>query len=151
MQIVTYLTRHSKFSFGLLAGFFMFSTLSYFRLIPWLGIKHKRKVVVFFGDSITQRGFEVESNGYVALMAEWWKRKVDILNRGYSGYNSRWGIKMMNDAVMNESPDLVAIFFGANDSVDNRVPQHVPLNEFSDNIEAMIRKVKLVSTLIPKT
>lgn len=122
----------------------MFSTLSYFRLIPWLGVRHKRKSVVFFGDSITQRGFEIQTNGYVALMADWWKRKVDILNRGYSGYNSRWGIKMMNDAVMNESPDLVAIFFGANDSVDVRVPQYVPLDEYSENIKAMIRKVQRV-------
>ena len=80
-------------------------------------------------------------------MTEWWKRKVDILNRGYSGYNSRWGLSIMEANVLSINPDLVAIFFGANDAIDTTVPQHVPLQEYIYNIEYMIQQVQKVSKL----
>eukprot|EP01042_Synura_sphagnicola_P005138 gene5138-6547_t len=51
---------------------------------------YRRKKVVAFGDSITQHGFNTDNHGWVAKLADWWTRRVDVLNRGYSGYNSRW-------------------------------------------------------------
>ena len=96
--------------------------------------KGRRKKVLFFGDSITQHGFNTAIDGWVSKMAEWWIRRVDVLNRGYSGYNSRWALLMIQEAVVKEDPDFVFIFFGANDSVDEKVVQHVPLNEYRQNI-----------------
>ncbi|CAI9572942.1 unnamed protein product, partial [Staurois parvus] len=44
--------------------------------------------VVLFGDSITQ--FAFEANGWGATLADKLVRKCDVLNRGLSGYNTRW-------------------------------------------------------------
>jgi lysophospholipase L1-like esterase len=79
-------------------------------------------------------------------MADWWTRKVDILNRGFSGYNSQWGIEMFSRTVLNENPNLVLVFFGANDAVVEEVLQHVPLLNFKSNIEKMIISLQQVTT-----
>jgi hypothetical protein len=48
-----------------------------------------RGQIVLFGDSITQRSFSV--GGWGARLAHDYMRKADVLNRGFSGYNSAWG------------------------------------------------------------
>jgi len=81
-------------------------------------------------------------------MSDWWTRKVDILNRGFSGYNSRWGLSMFKEVVMNERPDLVVLFFGANDSIDEKVLQHVPLDEFQSNLNKIVTSLVQVCILM---
>jgi lysophospholipase L1-like esterase len=86
------------------ANFFAFATgfiaaLAFVTVPRWFtyvlrsssNVTAKRKKVVFFGDSITQHGFNNKINGWVSSMANWWTRRVDVLNRGFSGYNSAWG------------------------------------------------------------
>jgi lysophospholipase L1-like esterase len=104
----------------------------------------QRKRVVFFGDSITQHGFNVDIKGWVAQLAHWWTRRIDVVNRGFSGYNSRWGKLIVEDVVNRENPDFVFIFFGANDAVDESVLQHVPLQEYEENMREIIVKIKQV-------
>lgn len=43
----------------------------------------------FIGDSITEQGSSVQSNGFVALLQSQYVRSVDAINRGLSGYNTR--------------------------------------------------------------
>ncbi len=96
---------------------------------------------------------------WVSLLSHWYSRKADILNRGYSGYNSRylkllsfyisfpklclpfdinrWGLKIFHD-VINYQPNMIIIFFGANDAVYENVLQYVPTFEFKENLEKMI-------------
>ena len=50
--------------------------------------KSLRPQIVLFGDSITQRGFA--AGGWGARLADHYVRKADIINRGFSGYNSTW-------------------------------------------------------------
>lgn len=107
----------------------------------------KRKKILFFGDSITQHGYNVEIDGWVAQLAHWWSRRADIINRGYSGYNSRWGRMIIEPIVTEEKPDMIFVFFGANDAVDESVHQFVPLLEYTDNIRSIIRTVRLVRFL----
>jgi hypothetical protein len=45
-----------------------------------------RPLFVLFGDSITQRGFA--PGGWAAALADRYGRRVDVVNRGYSGYNT---------------------------------------------------------------
>jgi len=104
----------------------------------------KRKRVVFFGDSITQHGFNVQINGWVSQLANWWTRRIDVVNRGYSGYNSKWARLVVEKAVVNEKPDLVFVFFGANDAVDKEVVQHVPLHEYEDNMRYILTTIQKV-------
>ncbi len=102
----------------------------------------RRRRVLFFGDSITQHGFNTDIQGWVAKLGNWWTRRVDLLNRGYSGYNTRWARQVIEDVVVNESPDFVFMFFGANDAVDPSVLQHVPLHEYKDHLRAMASLLK---------
>lgn len=77
-----------------------------------------RPQFVTFGDSITQRGF---APGWTGLLADAYQRRADVINRGYSGYNSRWALQLL-DRVFPEPtaaappPRLATVFFGANDA-----------------------------------
>lgn len=77
-----------------------------------------RPQFVTFGDSITQRGFEP---GWGSLLANAYQRRADVVSRGYSGYNSRWALQLL-DAVFPQPsaaappPRLATVFFGANDA-----------------------------------
>jgi len=97
----------------------------------------QRPVVVCFGDSITEHA----AVGWVGHLSHWWSRKVDILNRGFSGYNSRWALIMIQD-ICDLRPDLVTIFFGANDAVDSSTLQYVPLEEYKRNLKEMVKKIR---------
>lgn len=76
-----------------------------------------RPQFITFGDSITQRGF---APGWTGLLADAYQRRADVINRGYSGYNSRWALQLMDRVFPPTSvvppPRLVTIFFGANDA-----------------------------------
>ncbi|XP_040204561.1 isoamyl acetate-hydrolyzing esterase 1 homolog isoform X2 [Rana temporaria] len=98
--------------------------------------------VVLFGDSITQ--FAFEANGWGATLANKLVRKCDVLNRGLSGYNTRWAKHILPKLIAKSSDSetiaAVAIFFGANDSSlkEENPQQHVPLDEYADNLRTMI-------------
>ena len=66
------------------------------------------------------------------------------MNIGYSGYNSQWGLMILNKVVISENPDLVFVFFGANDAVDSSVKQFVPLEQFRHNIRLIILELRSV-------
>ena len=80
---------------------------------------------VTFGDSITQRGF---SPGWTGTLADTYQRRADIINRGYSGYNTRWALHLLPHifplpptnaaaaAAAPPPPRLVTVWFGANDA-----------------------------------
>lgn len=77
-----------------------------------------RPQFVCFGDSITQRGF---SSGWTSLLADAYQRRADVINRGYSGYNSRWALHLLDHVFPQPTasvppPRLATIFFGANDA-----------------------------------
>ena len=55
--------------------------------------------------------------GWVNLLLDRHVRKVDILNRGYSGYNTRWILEHINELEVDfKRAQLVTILMGANDS-----------------------------------
>ncbi len=47
---------------------------------------HRRRSVVLFGDSLTQRGWEID--GWVAGLAIYYTRHCDVIARGYGGARS---------------------------------------------------------------
>ncbi|XP_078502912.1 isoamyl acetate-hydrolyzing esterase 1 homolog isoform X2 [Lissotriton helveticus] len=105
--------------------------------------------VVLFGDSITQ--FAFESNGWGTILAGKLARKCDVLNRGLSGYNSRWA-KIVLPRLIGKNSDTentvaVAIFIGANDSSikEENPQQHIPLEEYVDNLKTMINYLRTVN------
>ncbi|QDZ23707.1 putative esterase [Chloropicon primus] len=114
-------------------------------------IMYRRPRFVLFGDSITQQGFSTVHCGWVAQLSDKYQRKVDVVNRGYSGYNTKWAKELMPQ-VSNElrtkheiergsARDVVAIFFGANDAAlagSTGHEQHVPLHEYKENLGVIV-------------
>jgi lysophospholipase L1-like esterase len=100
----------------------------------------KRKRILFFGDSITQHGFNPDNEGWINSFNYWWTRRVDVMNRGFSGYNSKWGLTIVREVVVQERPDLVFVFFGANDACDGL--QQVPLKDFQSNTEKIVNIIR---------
>ncbi|KAI9477846.1 MAG: GDSL Lipase/Acylhydrolase [Benjaminiella poitrasii] len=111
---------------------------------------HPYNQIILFGDSITQFSFDPHLLGYGALLANAYVRKVDVINRGFSGYNTEWALPILRQLLptVHEQQKqacrihLMTIFFGANDAALPFSPQHVPLDRFESNLEAMIDLVQ---------
>jgi isoamyl acetate esterase len=121
-----------------------------------------RPVIVLFGDSITQQGFGWDGAvGWASLLSATYSRRADVLNRGYSGYNTRHGLDLLPhifgsgggessssssslSSSFKEPPNVlfVTIFFGANDAALPGERQHVPIDEYGANLETMISYIQ---------
>ena len=68
------------------------------------------------GDSITQGSFS--TSGFGAYISNVYARRLDVLNRGFSGYNTRWAKKYASKIFPPKTTkaSLITIFFGANDA-----------------------------------
>ena len=103
---------------------------------------------LLFGDSITEMG-EVQDYGYAFAPAlrSTYIRRLDVVNRGFSGYTSRLALKILPDFMPDPSQAkvrLMTIFFGANDACLPGEAQHVPLAEYASNLEAIVRHPSVV-------
>ncbi|CAG7907292.1 unnamed protein product [Brassica rapa] len=107
-----------------------------------------RPKVVLFGDSITEESFG--DGGWGASLADLLRRKADMVLRGYSGYNTRWALKVMERVFPAAGdggayPSAVTVFFGANDAcLPARCSgfQHVPLLEYKQNLRLIVSFLK---------
>ncbi|KAI3454485.1 hypothetical protein Pfo_011148 [Paulownia fortunei] len=105
-----------------------------------------RPQIVLFGDSITQQSFG--SGGWGAALADIYSRKVDVVLRGYGGYNTRWALFLLQHLFPLGSatpPVAVTIFFGANDAAllgGTGKRQHVPVEEYKENLRRMVQHIK---------
>ncbi|KAK6797422.1 hypothetical protein RDI58_005124 [Solanum bulbocastanum] len=108
-----------------------------------------RPKIYLFGDSITEMSFD--EGGWGASLVKHFNRTVDLVLRGYSGYNTRWALKVLEkvfpatEKSESESPLAVTVFFGANDaSLADRYSafQHVPLEEFKHNLHSIVAFLK---------
>ncbi|KAK2642216.1 hypothetical protein Ddye_023979 [Dipteronia dyeriana] len=107
-----------------------------------------RPKIYLFGDSITEESFC--SGGWGSSLAHHFSRTLDVILRGYSGYNTRWALKVMDRVLPAESggggaPLAVTVFFGANDAcLPDRCSgfQHVPLHEYKQNLHYIVSFLK---------
>lgn len=67
--------------------------------------------------------------------------------RGYSGYNTRWALKVIEKVFDEETAPLaVTVFFGANDAcLPDRCSafQHVPIDEYKLNLHSIVSFLKV--------
>ncbi|BGP13773.1 hypothetical protein JCM10213_006395 [Rhodosporidiobolus nylandii] len=96
---------------------------------------------ILFGDSLTELSYG--ENGLAAQMGALYTRKLDVLNRGLSGYNTRWALPCLKEWLPKKdssSPktELMTIWLGANDSALPGEPQHVPLEEYTQNLRTIL-------------
>ncbi|KAI9313724.1 SGNH hydrolase-type esterase domain-containing protein [Dichotomocladium elegans] len=117
---------------------------------PLVVMQHCYHQLVLFGDSITQFSFNPETKGFGAALANAYARKRDVMNRGFSGYNTRWALPVWRQIMptvkyQRETPakiELATIFLGANDAALSFSPQHIPLEEYKSNLRDMISMVQ---------
>ncbi|PKI34514.1 hypothetical protein CRG98_045051 [Punica granatum] len=98
-----------------------------------------RPQFVLFGSSIVQ--FSYSNEGWGAALADLYARKVDILLRGYSGWNSRRALEVLDKVFPKDAiaqPSLVIVYFGGNDGCG----PHVPLPEYVDNMRKIALHLK---------
>ncbi|XP_074573836.1 GDSL esterase/lipase At5g45920-like [Curcuma longa] len=103
-----------------------------------------RSEVVLFGDSLTQGSFR--DGRWGAALSHYLSRSVDVLPRGYSGYNTRQARTVIHRAVEGvTSPAAFTVFFGANDAAlphRSAASVHVPLSEYVSNLRAICAFIK---------
>jgi lysophospholipase L1-like esterase len=85
----------------------------------------------------------VASNGWAAQLTEYYIRRCDVINRGFSGYTSCYAQLIAPYALGEEDlarAYLVTIWFGANDAIlsSSGDPRHVPPTEYKNNLEHII-------------
>lgn len=131
-------------------------------VVAWLAYRHAnpkngsplRPKFILFGDSITQQSFRL--GGWGARLANTYERSADVINRGYSGYNTRWIMRLLPRVfpASGEAPSLVTVLLGANDAArpppipgcpltdDAGRPfagrQHVPLEEYRAHLVEIV-------------
>ncbi|RMD43353.1 hypothetical protein DV735_g1739, partial [Chaetothyriales sp. CBS 134920] len=100
---------------------------------------------ILFGDSITQ----MSHSDLVPAVSEYYIRRLDVVNRGFSGYTAQMGLDILprffptsslssspassaNSNGSNVTPHvrLMTVFFGANDACLPGQMQHVPLASY---------------------
>ncbi|GAX25392.1 hypothetical protein FisN_5Lh490 [Fistulifera solaris] len=100
---------------------------------------YRRAKIILLGDSLTQTSFE----GWGGHLANVYQRRADVINRGFSGYNTNFFLRLpMEDFPSDTS--LVTIFFGANDaSLKDENPHHyVSLEDYAQNLKTILDRVR---------
>ncbi|EIW60751.1 SGNH hydrolase [Trametes versicolor FP-101664 SS1] len=103
--------------------------------------------IVLLGDSITQ--FAASPDGLATKLTEAYSRKMDVINRGLSGYNTDWITPVFeqcfptqHEAQHAAKTRLLVIWLGANDAALPHSVQHVPLARYEANLAALVRAVR---------
>ncbi|KDQ12350.1 hypothetical protein BOTBODRAFT_34645 [Botryobasidium botryosum FD-172 SS1] len=103
--------------------------------------------IMLLGDSITQYGWE--QGGFIQRLAHLYARKLDVINRGLSGYNTEWAIPVFEQCFAKKEAQpyvpkvkLLTIWFGANDACLPNRDQYVSIPRFIENLHTMISMVR---------
>ncbi|KAG6609876.1 GDSL esterase/lipase [Phytophthora cinnamomi] len=112
---------------------------------------HSRPVLLFLGDSLTEKGTDPATQGWVTLLQSRYTRSAGIVVRGLSGYNTKWFVKDVVPLVDREiwtkayaTPSLVIVWLGANDAAlwnGSNSETHVPIGDYKENL------IKIISGL----
>ncbi|ODM20654.1 hypothetical protein SI65_03707 [Aspergillus cristatus] len=97
---------------------------------------------IVFGDSITQNSCQRDLNfGFFGALQDAYIRKLDVINRGFSGYNTAHAVKVFPKFFPTPETATVrfmTIFFGANDASLPRNAQYVPLDDYKKNLQTLV-------------
>ncbi|KAL7751980.1 isoamyl acetate-hydrolyzing esterase [Sorochytrium milnesiophthora] len=113
------------------------------------------KYIALLGDSITQFSFSVDFRGWGAQLADRFQRRLDVINRGYSGYTTNDYLRVLPRVVQHlhriEDCAVATLFLGTNDAALDQIfatdndgvpapsrPQHVPVEQYSRNMHQLI-------------
>jgi isoamyl acetate esterase len=105
-----------------------------------------RPAILLIGDSLTQYGYGllpcVES-GWAGLLSAAYVRRADVLNRGYSGYNTRHVVDLLPSILGRLDKTLFCtVWLGANDATMESDPQHVSISDYESNLQTIIKQIR---------
>ena len=132
-----------------IAGYFLATTWKFSNPSNGSG-DGNREQILLVGDSLTQRGFD-SKKGWVSKLASTYARRADVINRGYSGYNTKWVFDLMTRKpnLFVKKPTLVVVFLGANDAAVNHKREYaVSLDEYEKNMRAILSMYKNVPRIV---
>ncbi|EXL68188.1 hypothetical protein FOPG_15731 [Fusarium oxysporum f. sp. conglutinans race 2 54008] len=96
--------------------------------------------LLLFGDSITQGASSLQSE-----LARRYVRRLDVLNRGFGGYNTNSALTLLPSFFPAVAPSrtvprvaAMTVHFGANDSCSPGEPQHCDLDTFKTNVRRIL-------------
>lgn len=97
---------------------------------------------LLFGDSITEYSHQQPGFSLAAALQNDYTRKLDVVKRGFSGYNTRWALPILKKVLEEESKGsgsirIMYIFLGTNDA--STTFQHVPIEEYKQNMTQMVQ------------
>ncbi|KAL3467148.1 SGNH hydrolase-type esterase domain-containing protein [Aspergillus heterothallicus] len=100
---------------------------------------------VLFGDSITQGSSSQEFGfGFQPALQDAYARVLDVINRGFGGYNTAHAVKVFPKFFPTPETATVrflTIWFGANDAslLESDNGQHVPLDVYKKNLTWLVQ------------
>ncbi|CAG8974624.1 hypothetical protein HYALB_00009801 [Hymenoscyphus albidus] len=109
---------------------------------------------LLLGDSLTQEAHRQKDGfGMGAELQNAYIRRFDVINRGFSGYNTDHILLILQDIIPTPQQahiKFLTIWLGANDSnpLGTNPPQHVPLSRFRFNLNDIISN-RAVTAHIP--
>ncbi|KAJ1548462.1 hypothetical protein HK405_003102 [Cladochytrium tenue] len=116
--------------------------------------------IVLFGDSITEESFNVDIDGFGAILSNAYARRLDVINRGYGGFTTEWCKHFLPEVLNATVPDpqdptivdrahvaLLVLFLGANDAtLSSHFPRYaITVDRYIANLEGMLRDVRQVA------
>ncbi|KAG7396189.1 hypothetical protein PHYBOEH_002630 [Phytophthora boehmeriae] len=144
----------------LLAGF-AFAAYVVWALGAWdailirSGIRPKlRPVLLLAGDSLTEKGTNPKSMGWVTQLQHDYARSADIVPRGLSGYNTRWYLEYSMPIIESEiangiyTPAFITVWLGANDAAlpeGSSSEQHVPIETYKENLKKIVHAFRTMA------
>lgn len=95
---------------------------------------------ILFGDSITQYSSDQAGFALAPALQHLYMRKLDIVSRGFSGYNTNHGVIVLREILEVESNiKLMYVFMGTNDAASTF--QSVPLEKYRENLDKMVKMI----------
>jgi len=101
--------------------------------------------IILFGDSITEMSSQGDNGfAFMPTLQNAYMRRLDVINRGFSGYNTAHAIKALPLFMPSKEQarvHIMVIWFGANDAClpGSSSQQHVPLDHFKQNLRDIVK------------
>ncbi|KKK14881.1 hypothetical protein ARAM_002841 [Aspergillus rambellii] len=110
--------------------------------------------VLLFGDSITEAAYDPESSfGFGSAVQHVYARKMDVVQRGFSGYNSDHAREILPHLMKQENAGdaqvkLMIVFFGTNDCIAPESKNHVPIPRYKENMRQIVQTAQGVGAKV---
>ncbi|OWZ14797.1 Isoamyl acetate-hydrolyzing esterase [Phytophthora megakarya] len=148
-------TKYTLLAFICLIAYVAWSLGAWNAILIESGLRPKLRVALLLvGDSLTEKGTNPKSNGWVTLLQHDYTRSANVVPRGLSGYNTRWYLKYAMPVIRGEitsgsyTPALITLWLGANDAAlpnGSSSAQHVPVEKYRQNLVQIVREFQILA------